>query len=96
MLKEQLWVIVLESKKAALSGWSALPQTLVYMMGNPEAKQPSFGLITNGDSSVFVKLAQSDGGKYDLSRVFASLTSNQELHHIFQILKGLGQIVGKT
>ncbi|MEM9905755.1 MAG: type I restriction endonuclease subunit R [Cyanobacteria bacterium P01_D01_bin.44] len=95
VLKEQLWVIVLESKKTALSVWSALPQTLVYMMGNPEAKQPSFGLMTNGDSSVFVKLAQSDGGKYDFSRVFAALTSDQELYHILQVLKGLGQIVGK-
>lgn len=95
VLKEQLWVIVLESKKTALSVWSALPQTLVYMMGNPEAKQPSFGLMTNGDSSVFVKLTQSDGGKYDFSTVFAALTSDQELYHILQVLKGLGQIVGK-
>lgn len=34
VLLNQLWVVVLESKKTALSVWAALPQTLAYLMAN--------------------------------------------------------------
>ncbi|MGD1852671.1 MAG: hypothetical protein ACFB2W_00330 [Leptolyngbyaceae cyanobacterium] len=97
VLKEQLWVVVLvESKKTALSVWSALPQTLAYLMANPQPEQPSFALMTNGDNSVFVKLSRLMGGEYNFSRVFAAITSNQELYEILQILRRIGQVVGKT
>ncbi|MGK7891612.1 MAG: type I restriction endonuclease subunit R [Leptolyngbyaceae cyanobacterium] len=98
VLKGQIWVVVLESKKTALSIWSALPQTLAYLMANPDPDKPSFALMTNGDDSVFVKLSQAearqDGGRqYNVSRVFAALTSGQELQGILQILKRLSRVV---
>jgi hypothetical protein len=93
VLKDQLWVVVLESKKTAISVWSALPQTLAYLMATPHPEQPRFALMTNGDDSVFVKLEATQGGRYNLSRVFAALTSNQELDGVLQILKRLGQVM---
>ena len=87
VLKDQLWVVVLESKKTALSVWSALPQTLAYLMANPDATRPSFALVTNGDNSVFVKLTQTKGRQYNVSRPFAALASMAELQAILQILK---------
>jgi hypothetical protein len=93
VLQEQFWVVVLESKKTALSVWSALPQTLAYLMANPQPRQPSFALMTNGDDSVFVKLTQTDGRQYNFSRVFAALTSNQELYGILRILKRMSQVI---
>ncbi|MDV3348644.1 type I restriction endonuclease subunit R [Leptothoe sp. LEGE 181152] len=96
VLKEQFWVVVLESKKTALSVWSALPQTLAYLMADPQSEQPSFALMTNDDNSVFVKVARSQGGKYNFSRVFAAMTSDQELCEILQILRRIGQVVGKS
>jgi hypothetical protein len=48
VLLNQLWVVVLESKKTALSVWTALPQTLAYLMANPFSERSSFGVITNG------------------------------------------------
>ncbi|MBT9314516.1 type I restriction endonuclease subunit R [Leptothoe spongobia] len=93
VLTDQFWVVVLESKKKALSVWSALPQTLAYLMANPQSEQPGYALMTNGDSSVFVKLARASGGEYNFSRVFAALTSNQELYGILQVLKRIGQVV---
>jgi hypothetical protein len=93
VLKDQLWVVVLESKKTALSIWSALPQTLAYLMANPDANSPSFALMTNGDDSVFVKLDRLQGRRYNFSRSFAVLTSDQELHQVLQILKRLDQIL---
>ncbi|WP_017302640.1 hypothetical protein [Nodosilinea nodulosa] len=95
VLKDQFWVIVLESKKTALSVWSALPQTLAYLMANPYPDLPSYGLMTNGDDSVFVKLVQTPGRQYNFSRVFAALTSNQELYGILQGLKRIRQAVEK-
>lgn len=86
-------MVVLESKKTALSVWSALPQTLAYLMVNPEAEAPSFALMTNGDESVFVKLDRVAERQYNFSRSFAALTSNQELYEVLQILKHLAQVI---
>jgi hypothetical protein len=99
VLKNQLWVVVLESKKTALSAWAALPQTLAYLMANPRPELPSFGMVTNGDDILFVKLVQrsdestsaSSECLYSLSRVFAPFTSSQELYSALQILKRIGQ-----
>ena len=93
VLKEHFWVVVLESKKTALSVWSALPQTLAYLAANPHPERPSFALMTNGDDSVFVKLAQTEGRQYNFSRAFAALASHQELQCILQGLKQLSRVV---
>ncbi len=93
VLKDQFWVVVLESKKTAISVWSALPQTLAYLMASPNPEKARFALMTNGDDSAFVKLEASAGGRYNVSRGFAALTSNQELYGILQILKRMGQAI---
>lgn len=87
VLHNQLWVVVLESKKTALSVWSALPQTLAYLMANPQPKRPSFSMMTNGDDILFVKLTQIENRQYDVSRVFALFISHQELYSVLQVLK---------
>ena len=94
VLEDQLWVVVLKSKKTALSIWPALPQTLAYLMASPQPELPRFSMMTNGDNSVFVKLAPSGPRQYDFSRVFAALTSNQELYRTLQILKRTAQVTG--
>ncbi|AKG24781.1 type I restriction endonuclease [Calothrix sp. 336/3] len=93
ILQNQFWVIVLESKKTTLSVWSAIPQALTYLLANPHREKPVFGLVTNGDDIVFIKLRKSDIPEYDLSRVFALYTSGKELYTILQILKRIGQII---
>ncbi|GAP95375.1 hypothetical protein NIES2104_18970 [Leptolyngbya sp. NIES-2104] len=95
VLLNQLWVVVLESKKTALSVWTALPQTLAYLMANPHPQQPSFGLLTNGDDILFVKLVQAESRFYSLSRVFAPFTSGRELYIVLQILKRIAQVIGE-
>lgn len=95
VLLNRFWVVVLESKKTALSVWTALPQTLAYLMANPQPKQPGFGMVTNGDDILFVKLVQAEQRYYGLSRVFAPFSSSQELYSTLQVLKQLGQQVSK-
>lgn len=94
VLWEELWVVVVESKKTALSLWSALPQTLAYLYANPHSQHPYYGLMTNGDELVFVKLQRSDiqGSQYGLSRPFALLPAPQDFEMVLQILKNLSPI----
>lgn len=94
VLLNQFWVVILESKKTALSVWTALPQTLAYLMANPQPEQPSFGMVTNGDEVLFVKV-QQEQRLYGLSRIFSPFASGQELRNTLQILQRLGQAIGK-
>ena len=91
ILQNQLWVMVLESKKTTLSIRSAVPQALAYLMANPQPDKPVFGMVTNGDDVLFIKVKREAGTpQYDLSRVFALFTSVKELYNILQILKRIG------
>jgi hypothetical protein len=96
VLLNQFWVVVLESKKTALSVWAALPQTMAYLMANPRPEQPSFGMVTNGDDILFVKLVQAEQRYYALSRIFAPFTSGRELYGALQVLKRIGQTIGEV
>jgi Type I restriction enzyme R protein N terminus (HSDR_N) len=94
ILQNQLWVMVVESKKTTLSVWSALPQALAYLMANPHPDKPVFGMVTNGDDVLFIKVKREvDTPQYDLSRVFALFTSARELYNIWQILQRIGQVI---
>ena len=48
LLKEQFWVMVIESKRASFSVEAGLAQLLAYMLANPHPDKPGFGLIHNG------------------------------------------------
>jgi hypothetical protein len=89
ILRDQLWIIVLESKKTMLSVWSALPRTLAYLMANPHRNYPMFGMLTNGDDIVFVKI---ENQKYGISRVFAPLTAQGELEIACRVLRKIAEI----
>ena len=90
VLLNQIWIVVLESKKIALSVWTALPQTLAYLMANPLSDQSAFAVMTNGDEVLFVKLLPGDPRSYVLSRVFSPFASDRELRSVLQILKRIG------
>jgi hypothetical protein len=96
---DQLWVVVLESKKTALSVWAALPQTLAYLMTNPRSDRPSFAIVTNGDEIFFVKLGMALGQAeryYAVSRVFSPFVSGDELCGALQVLKVMGKVAIET
>ncbi|HEY9878345.1 MAG TPA: type I restriction endonuclease [Leptolyngbyaceae cyanobacterium] len=93
ILQQNFWVLVLEAKKTTLSTRSALPQALAYMMANSQSEHPTFGLLTNGDDVLFVKLTHQPSNQYSLSRVFSLYTVSTELESTLQILKQIGQQV---
>jgi hypothetical protein len=73
----------------------ALPQALAYMAANPQvetaAQRPSFGMVTNGSSTIFVKLV---GREYGVSDVFGTRSqARTNLYAVLQILKTLGRSI---
>jgi hypothetical protein len=94
LLQRQVWVAVIESKQAGFSLKDATAQTLFYMMANPNAEQPTFGLVTNGSHFMFIKLLQSELPQYAFSTEF-SLFRENELYHVLRILKRFAEVVTK-
>jgi hypothetical protein len=72
-----------------LSIWSALPQTLAYLMASPNGDLPTFAMLTNGDDIVFVKL---EGKQYAMSQVLAPLVNRSELEISWQVLRKIAEI----
>ncbi len=91
VLHEQLWVIVIESKRNALSLEAGKPQILAEMLDNPHPEKPSFGLITNGNYFSFFKLMKQATTVYATSHDFAIGRGN-DLYIVLRILKRLGQL----
>ncbi|NJP12369.1 MAG: type I restriction endonuclease subunit R [Leptolyngbyaceae cyanobacterium RU_5_1] len=90
IMQSRLWILVLESKKTTISTRSALPQVLAYMLAN-QLSQPTFGMLTNGDDVLFIKLSRQPDTICDLSRAFSLYTLPSEAQATLQILKRLGQ-----
>jgi len=92
VLKEQLWIMVIESKQAAFSIESGLAQILAYMLANNNQEKPYFGMITTGGSFVFIKLVKGEIPQYALSRVFELNNPGNDLYTVLGILKRLEQV----
>lgn len=90
ILLDRLWVMVLDSKKTMLSVWSAVPQALAYLQANPNPNRPTFGMLTNGDDILFIKVQDHH---YAFSRVFSPLFSQSDLSLSLQVLRHISQVV---
>lgn len=93
VIKEQLWILVIESKKSSFSLLETIPQALVYMLANPNSERPVFGLVTSGEDFQFIKLIKQDKPEYSLSDKFTLSRRENELYKVLSILKKLSQIL---
>jgi hypothetical protein len=93
VLKQQLWLLTIESKRAGFSLIMGIPQALAYMLANPNPEKPAFGLVMNGSDFIFLKLTKQDTPKYALSEQLTLLKRENELYKVLSILKNLGQIL---
>jgi predicted type IV restriction endonuclease len=87
VLKKRLWLLVIESKRSDFAVTRAVPQALAYMLSNSDTDKPTFGMITNGNEFLFLKVFQQE---YSNSRLFALMNPNNELYTVLQMLKQLG------
>jgi len=91
VLKEQFWIMVIESKQAAFSIEAGLAQILADMLANQNQEKPCFGMITTGGSFVFIKLLKGEFPQYALSRVFELNNPGNDLYRVLSVLKQLEQ-----
>jgi hypothetical protein len=89
ILHQNFWVLVVESKRNTFSLEVARPQALAYMLANPSADRPTFGLISNGVNFRLLKLLEQ---QYAESDEFY-LGNQNDMARLLQILKHLGQLV---
>ncbi|BAZ49221.1 hypothetical protein NIES4103_18320 [Nostoc sp. NIES-4103] len=93
VIQEQLWLLVIESKRSSFSLLEAIPQALVYMLANPNPEKSAFGLVTNGSHFIFVKLTKQNMPLYAISEEFSLLRRKNELYQVLSIFKNLSQIL---
>ena len=93
VIQQQLWLLVIESKRTTFSLLEAIPQALTYMLANPNPTKPLFGLVMNGSDFIFIKFSQINQAQYALSDQFTLLKRENELYQVFRILKKLSQIL---
>jgi len=91
VLLDQLWIVVIESKKTTFDLEMTLPQALVYMAASPKPEQPLYGLVANGSSCLFVKTL---GDRYGVSDLFGTRSqSRNNLYAVLKILKHFGNLL---
>lgn len=96
VLKDQLWLMVIESKRASFSIEAGLAQILAYMLANPNPDKPSYGMIATGGSFMFVKLVQGESPRYTTSKGYLTRNPGNELYDVLRILKRLSQIAASN
>jgi hypothetical protein len=87
VLQDQFWQAVIESKETSFDIEMGIPQILTYMMGAPASQDVVFGMVSNGNHFVFVKLKRSPVPEYEFSDVFSMIPRKNRLYDVFQILK---------
>lgn len=103
VIKEQFWLLVIESKRAEFSLKVGIPQALTYMLAAPDREalpegyrtRPLYGMVTNGSNFVFLKLVRQQTPLYARSREFL-LEEGEQLGQVLQILKRLSQVIANT
>jgi predicted type IV restriction endonuclease len=91
VLNDMLWLVVIESKRSDFAVTRALPQTLSYMLGNPDQMRPTFGFITNGTEFMFLKAQRQPTAQYATSKLFSLFNPGNELYQVLSILKQLAK-----
>lgn len=85
VVQDYLWIVLVESKRTSFNVTTAIPQALAYMASHADS-QPKFGLASNGEYFIFLKLDQN---QYSTSDDFSLNRRRNELEDVLRILKRL-------
>ncbi len=91
VVQEQFWLILIEEKRYGFSVMQALPQTLAYLMGQPLADAPGFGLITTGEDYLFVKVDRRSR-TYGWSNKFT--LANPQRNELYDVARVMKRLIG--
>ena len=93
VIHKKLWVLVIDSKGQSFSIESGMAQALTYMMSSPNQLQSTYGFISNGGFSIFLKVTQGEVFQYQFSNDFSLYNRNaNEFLTVLQILKKIAQL----
>lgn len=87
IVKNQLWILVVESKRSRFSVQAAILHALSYLLATPHPEQPGYALLTNGGEFLFVKLIRQEAPTYGFSATFSLLNQGNDLYKVLEILK---------
>ncbi len=91
IIRHNVWVMVIESKKAEYSIEAGLAQLLSYLLAHPNPDGICYGLLASGSDFIFIKFVRNEQGvKYGTSDQFAMRRSD-DIYQVFRILKRLTQ-----
>lgn len=93
VLKNRLWILALEAKRSDFDVNVAIGQALAYMLANPEMEQPTFAMLSNGQSFLFLKLTKVPQLQYANSRLFSLVNPGNDLYDVLKVMKRIGQVV---
>ena len=91
VIRDRLWILVVEAKNSKFAADLALPQCLSYMSGSSQPQ--TFGMVTNGTDFVFCKLVHKS---YDFSEPFSLLSRHNRFYEIAEILSFFTSVEEKT
>jgi len=94
IIRQSLWVLVIESKRAGFSLIVGIPQVLAYMLAAPTAQNVLYGMVTNGRNFIFLKLDRTSKSEpiYAQSKEFV-LERENDLEQIYKVIKRIPRIV---
>jgi hypothetical protein len=94
VIQNSLWVLVIETKGKSFSIEAGMAQALTYMLVSPNNQsRPTYGLVSNGGFSIFVKAVQDKIVQYQFSNDFSLYNQkNNELFDVLRILKKISQL----
>ncbi|HEY9891388.1 MAG TPA: restriction endonuclease subunit R [Candidatus Sericytochromatia bacterium] len=92
VIREQLWFMVIEAKKAAFSIEEGLAQILAYMLATPHPQKPVFGMICTGSSFIFIKLVLGETSQYATSNLFDMRNRGNDLYKVLSVFKKLARL----
>lgn len=94
VVKQKLWILVIESKQSRFDVTSGIPQALSYMLSQPNTEsnqdESRFGMVTNGREVIFLKLHPQQPPVYVQSKVYQVIDTEEDLISILQGLKAIG------
>lgn len=87
IVRDRLWVLVVESKRSRFSVQAAIPQGLAYLLGRPGVGKSGYGLLTNGGEFLLVRVGGGEVPIYGFSETFSLLNRGNDLGRVLGILK---------
>ena len=89
-IKDIFWIVLIEAKQYSFSVLQALPQTLAYMMANPNSEKPVFAMIMNGEDYIFVKLDRQLR-QYAVSKKFT--VANPQYNELYDVARTIKRVI---